>query len=152
MSTQKIIICIVVCFVIIFGSDYLWYEILMADSFTEPPNFRDQLNFPLIMVGVLIFCIVFCFLYPKGVEGSNKTQQGLRYGVLVAFLTIVPTALINYAVLSHAPLSEYITDMVFHIVQLGIVGIVVANLHGGAMGLRGDEGGGDRGDEGGGDS
>ncbi|MDH3245141.1 MAG: DUF1761 domain-containing protein [Saprospiraceae bacterium] len=152
MNAQKFIICVVVCFVLIFGTDYLWYEMLMADAFTDPPNMRENLNFPLIMLGVLIFCIVFCYLYPKGVEGNNKTQQGLRYGILIAFLTTVPMALINYAVYSHAPLSEYITDSVFHIVQLGVVGIVLANIHAGAMGNRGDESSGDRGDESSGDS
>lgn len=152
MNAQKAIICVVVCFVIIFGTDYLWYEVLMADAFTSPPNMRENLNFPLIMLGVLIFCIVICYLYPKGVEGSNKTQQGLRYGILIAFLTVVPTSLINYAVYSHAPFSEYITDAVFHIVQLGVVGIVLANIHGGALGARGDESSGDRGDESSGDA
>ncbi len=137
MKTQKLLICTLVAAVIIFVVDYLFYAVLMADFFSSS-HMRETPNFGMLILGILVFSFFFCYIYPHGVEGDNQVMQGLRYGVTIALFTVVSFGLIQYAVFDVAPFNEYLVDMIYKIVQLGIVGIVVATLvGGGSYGTRG---------------
>jgi hypothetical protein len=130
MNTQKLIISTIVGTIVYFGVSYIWYELLMSNYFTASPTMRDPINFPLIIVGSLIFLAVFCYIYPKGVSSNNKVSEGAKFGVIISLLTTVPMALIRYATVDVAPFSEYLVDAIFGIVLLAVVGIVVAFVSG----------------------
>src|ERR1700721_144549 len=59
----------------------------------------DQQNFfPLMLGAHVILSGAFVWIYARGVEARPWLAQGLRFGVAVALLTIVPTYLIYFAV------------------------------------------------------
>ena len=132
MNATKLLICTVVSTVYVFALDYLFYGILMTDFFSDC-CMNEMPNMLFLILGMAIFSLVFCLMYPKGVEGTNKTQQGLRYGIMVAFLVFVSGGFIWYSLFpteTCGELSEYLVDMIFRIVQIGLLGIIVAHISG----------------------
>lgn len=145
MSTQKLLIGTLIAFAFIFVLDYVWYGMLMSDYFTSPAGMRDMPLFPYLILGTLVMAYAFCAIYLKGREKNKPVvSQGVSYGILISLLMFVPMALIRYAVASHAPISEYLVDLIFRIVQMIILGIIIAKFFGldGARPGGRDDGGG----------
>jgi hypothetical protein len=70
----------------------------------------------------------FVWIYRQGVvEGRPFLGQGLRYGIAVAFLTVIPMYLIYYAV-QPLPRRLVAKQIVFDTIVTLILGVVVAWL------------------------
>jgi hypothetical protein len=145
MSTQKLLVGTLITLVYIFILDYLWYGILMSDYFISMPGVdRDMPLFPWLILGMLIMSYAFCAIYLKGREKNKPlVSQGINYGLLVLLLMFVPMAFIRYAVVEYAPLSEYLVDLAYRVVQILVLGIIVAKYFGleGARPGKVDDGG-----------
>ena len=141
MNLGKLAIGAVVSTIFIFLLDYVWYMVLMKDYFTMSPDAREQPMFLWLIIGLLIFSVAFVYIYIKGAEGGTPVQQGMRFGVWAALFMWVPMNLIWYALTSTAPLNEYLVDSVYRIVQMVVLGIIVAYVTG-VPGTRGKGAGG----------
>ena len=132
MSNQKLLIGTLITFAYIFILDYLWYGLLMHDSFASMPGVdRDMPIFPWLILGTLIMSYAFCAIYLKGREKNKPVvSQGVNYGILVLLLMFIPMLLIRYAVVAYAPMSDYLLDLVFRVVQILILGVIVAKFFG----------------------
>jgi hypothetical protein len=73
----------------------------------------------------------FVWIYARGVEAKPWVAQGVRFGVAVALLTIVPSYLI-YFVVQPMPGGVVIKQIIFDGVLLVILGTIVAWLYRGA--------------------
>jgi hypothetical protein len=67
----------------------------------------------------------FAWIYARGVEDAPWAGQGLRYGIAVAFLTVVPTYLIYYVV-QPMPAATVVKQIVFDAILIIVLGLVVA--------------------------
>ncbi len=131
MPTQKLAIGTLIAFIYIFFLDYLWYGILMRDFFTSTGADRDMPIFPWLILGTLIMAYAFCYIYYKGREKEKPVvAQGIRYGIMICLLMFIPMALIRYAVMDYAPFSEYLVDTLFRVVQIIILGVIIAKFFG----------------------
>lgn len=132
MNTTKLVICTLVGAVYCLLIDYVYYGMLMGGAGDE----SAMPNFIWMIVGYVIFALMFCLIYAKGVEGGNPTQQGLRYGILVGFLTAVSLGFILHGVSAGGGMEEWsnlgdvLRDSAYEVVKLGILGIVIAHLSG----------------------
>jgi hypothetical protein len=79
----------------------------------------------------VILAGAFVWIYARGVEAKPWLAQGVRFGIAVALLTIVPSYLI-YFVVQPMPASVVIKQIVFDGILLVILGIIVAWLYRGA--------------------
>ena len=70
----------------------------------------------------------FVWIYARGVESKPWLSQGLRFGIAVALLTIVPSYLI-YFVVQPMPAAVVIKQILFDGVLLLILGAIVAWLY-----------------------
>jgi hypothetical protein len=70
----------------------------------------------------------FAWIYARGVEARPWLAQGLRFGVAVALLTIVPTYIIYYVV-QPMPGATVVKQIVFDGVLMLILGSVAAFLY-----------------------
>lgn len=126
MSTTKLVICTLVSTIYVFALDYVWYGILTHEEGEAMPN-----SFVWIIVGTLIFSFFFSLMYGKGVEGYSRTQQGLRYGVMIAFLVFVSMSFVWHGVDPvEMTMNDVLKDSAFRIVQLGILGVIIGHLSG----------------------
>ena len=126
---NKLLLSTLSTFLILFVLDYIWYGYLMS-NFYPSDGMRASPIWLYLSVGYLIFSLLFSYMYPKGVEGSNKTVQGLRFGILVGLIIGLPFAFIEHSLLLIPVLDIGLVDTFYMAVKYGIAGLVVANIYG----------------------
>jgi len=129
MNLGKLAIGAVVSTIFIFLLDYVWYMVLMKED--------EQPDFLWLIIGLLIFSVAFVHIYIKGAEAGTPVQQGMRFGIWAALFMWIPMNLIWYAVIKDHPLNAYLIDCVYRLVQMVLLGIIVAYVTGVPGGSRG---------------
>jgi hypothetical protein len=84
------------------GSFVVHGVLLRADYMQLSGLFRTdadaQKYFPIMLLAHVLLAGAFVWIYARGVETKPWLAQGIRFGIAVALLTIVPTYLIYFAV------------------------------------------------------
>ncbi len=104
---------------LLLGSDYAQLTTLFrseADS---------QQQMPFMLAAHVIMAGAFVWIYARGAEEKPWLPQGLRFGVAVALMTVVPTYLIYYAV-QPMPGALVGKQIVFDGLLVVLLGIAVA--------------------------
>src|SRR6266542_4020694 len=117
-----------VVFVAWFIGSYVVHGVLLHDDYAKLPNlFRTESDaqqfFPLMVLAHIIMSGAFVWIYSRGVEAAPWLPQGIRFGVAVALLTIVPTYLIYYVV-QPMPGATVAKQIVFD----GVLTLVLASI------------------------
>jgi hypothetical protein len=102
MNKQYIIAWIVV-FVVWFAGSYVVHGVLLHEDYVKLSGlFRSEAEaqqyFPLLIFAHVLLSGALVWIYARGVEAKPWMAQGIRFGIAVALLTIVPTYLIYYVV------------------------------------------------------
>jgi hypothetical protein len=103
---------------LLLGADY------SAAGGMRPPAEAQRLMHWMILAQAL-FGVAFAWVYIHGKEEKPWLAQGVRYGIAIAFLTIIPTYLI-YHVVTPISFGLAIKQIVFDTVRLVLMGIAVA--------------------------
>jgi hypothetical protein len=130
---KKFLIAWIVLFVAWFLGSFVVHGVLLRSDYMQLTNlFRaegdQQKYFPLMFVAHVILSGAFVWIYARGVEARPWLAQGVRYGIAVALLTIVPTYMI-YFVVQPMPGDVVIKQIVFDGVLTVILGTIVAWLY-----------------------
>lgn len=114
------------------GSFIVHGTLLHADYAKLPNLFRPETEaqqyFPLMLLAHVIMAGAFVWVYSRGAEAKPWLGQGLRFGLAIALLTVVPTYTIYYVV-QPMPGVHVIKQIVFDSILLLILGAVVACLY-----------------------
>jgi hypothetical protein len=78
-----------------------------------------------IWVGQLIFTVLFAWVYTRGVENKPWLGQGIRYGIIMTLLAVVPAVCTEYVVFP-IPYTLALKWMVAGGIELVVLGVVVA--------------------------
>ena len=92
------------------------------------PEAEEHKYFPLMILAHVILSGAFVWIYARGVEAKPWLAQGVRFGIAVALLTIVPTYMI-YFVVQPMPGEVVIKQIIFDGVLLIILGTIVAWMY-----------------------
>ena len=130
---KKFLIAWIVLLIAWFLGSFVVHGPLLRSDYLQLTNlFRaegdQQKYFPLMLVAHVLLSGAFVWIYARGVEARPWLAQGVRYGVAVALLTIVPTYLIYYAV-QPMPGDVVIKQIAFDGVLTVILGTIVAWLY-----------------------
>jgi hypothetical protein len=87
---------------------------------------------PWMILAHAVFALGFTWVYLQGREDKPWLAQGVRYGIAVACLAIIPTYLI-YHVVTPVPLGVAFKQIVFDTIRVVLMGVVLAWLNRGAM-------------------
>ncbi len=103
---------------------------LLHDDYMQLPNlFRPEADaqryLPLMIVAHVILSGAFVWIYSRGVEDKPWLMQGIRYGVAIALLTVVPTYIIYYVV-QPMPGATVVRQIVFDGLLLVALGVAAA--------------------------
>jgi hypothetical protein len=133
---KKFLIAWVVLFIAWFIGSFVVHGVLLSADYMQLTSlFRTdadaQKYFPLMVLAHVILAGAFVWIYARGVEAKPWLAQGVRFGIAVALLTIVPSYLI-YFVVQPMPASVVIKQIVFDGILLVILGMIVAWLYRGA--------------------
>lgn len=104
------------------GSDYVKLHQLFR---TEADS---QKYFPLMLLAHVMTAGAMVWIYTRGIEAKPWLAQGLRFGAVVAFLTVIPTYLI-YFVIQPMPGAVVAKQIVFDGILIVLLGAVVAFLY-----------------------
>ncbi len=103
-------LAVLVFFVAAMATDFGLHGVLLqADYQALPALMRTPEDsaryFPIMLLAHVFIALTFVGIYQRGVQYHKPwAGQGLRFGLLVAFLTVVPTYMIYYAVQPLPPL------------------------------------------------
>lgn len=89
---------------------------------------ESQRYFPFMVLAHVIMAGALAWIYARGVERTPWLPQGLRFGLAVALLGVVPTYLIYYAV-QPMPGAIVAKQIVFDTILLLLLGVIVAYLY-----------------------
>ncbi len=126
----------IVVFIAWMAGSFVVHGTLLHDDYMTLPNlFRPEAEaqqyFPLMLLAHVILAGSFVWIYSRGVEDTPWTGQGIRFGLAVALLTIVPTYII-YHVVQPIPGNIAVKQILFDGVLLLGLGLLVAFLYRGA--------------------
>jgi uncharacterized membrane protein YagU involved in acid resistance len=93
----------------------------------RPPAEAQRLMHFIILAHAL-FGVAFAWVYVQGKEDKPWLAQGARYGIAIAFLTVIPTYLI-YHVVTPVPFDLAIKQIVLDTVRVVLMGVVLAWLN-----------------------
>ena len=130
---KRFFIAWAVVFVVWMAGSFVVHGILLHADYAKLPNlFRPETEaqqfFPLMLLAHVILAGALVWIYSRGAEAKPWLGQGLRFGVAVALLTVVPMYTIYYVV-QPMPGMHVIKQIVFDGILLLILGVVVAFLY-----------------------
>jgi hypothetical protein len=131
--SKKFIIAWFVLFVAWFLGSFVVHGVLLRPDYMQLTNlFRTegdaQKYFPLMILAHVILSGAFVWIYARGAEAKPWMAQGVRFGVAVALLTIVPTDMI-YFVVQPMPGEVVIKQIIGDGILIVILGAIVAWLY-----------------------
>jgi hypothetical protein len=130
---KKFLISWLVLFVVWMAGSFLVHGVLLNADYMALRNlFRSpedsQTFFPLMIIAHVFLSGALVWIYSRGVEAKPWLAQGVRFGLAVAFLTVIPTYMIYYVV-QPMPGATVVKQLIFDGVLTVLLGVVVAFLY-----------------------
>jgi hypothetical protein len=127
---KKFIVAWIAMFVAWFLGSFVVHGVLLHSDYMQLPNlFRAEADaqkyFLLMILAHVILSGSLVWIYARGTEAKPWIAQGVRFGIAVALLTVVPTYMI-YFVVQPMPGVIVIKQIVYDGVLMVILGIIVA--------------------------
>ena len=91
---------------------------------------------PWMLLAHAVFAVGFTWVYLQGREDRPWLIQGIRYGIAVACLAIIPVYLI-YHVVTPVPLTVAVKQIIFDTIRVVLMGVALAWLNRGATSRNG---------------
>ncbi len=130
---KKFFIAWLVMFVLYLAGGFLVHETLLKQDYLALPYlFRSQEDaapyFYLMLIAHVLMAGAFTWIYANGVENKDWLGQGIRFGVAVALLAVIPIYMI-YFVVQPMPSNLAIKQGIFDTILVVILGVVIAYLY-----------------------
>jgi hypothetical protein len=128
--TSKCIISALAMFVLTFALSFVVHGVLLQGDYMQMQRWmRPQADAHSMILWMVVahavFGLAFAWIYYQGREDKPWLAQGVRFGLAVAALAIVPIYLI-YHVVTPVPLAVAIKQIVFDTIRVVIMGVAVA--------------------------
>jgi hypothetical protein len=130
---KRFLIAWVVVFVAWMAGSFVVHGLLLGADYASLPNlFRPEAEsstlFPLMLLAHAILAGALVWIYARGVEDTPWMGQGVRFGLAVSLLTIVPTYMIYYVV-QPMPGALVVKQIVYDGILVVLLGLLVAYLY-----------------------
>jgi hypothetical protein len=129
---RKLLVAWVVVFVAWMAGSFIVHGTLLAADYSQHvgifrPDQDSQKLFPLMLLAHVMLAGALVWIYSQGVDTGPWLPQGLRFGLAIAFLGVIPTYVIYYVV---QPLSStlVVKQIVFDTILILLLGALTAFL------------------------
>ena len=131
MNPKKMLFALIAGFVTMFLLSGLWHMLIMGDFYEAngASNSLAEPNLLFIALGYFILALLMSYAYPLGYKGGKPVIEGLKFGVLMGLLWILPLGVVLFGVMESSG-TLLIVDAVWHVVEQGIGGIVIGLVYG----------------------
>ena len=108
----------------------LFHAVLAGDYLMSQMEVPTKMPEPwLILCFVLPVTLIMAYMYPKGYGGRDPALEGFRFGALVGIIMVLPLNMILIRAFD-ASIGVAIVDVPWHVVEEGLVGMVIALVYG----------------------
>jgi hypothetical protein len=125
----KCIISAGVMFIMAWGLSFVVHGLLLGGDYAATPGMRPPAEAEKIIGWLILaqafFGVAFSWIYVQGKEDKPWLAQGVRFGIAVAFLTVIPTYLI-YHVVTPVPFALALKQIGYDTVRVVLMGVVLA--------------------------
>jgi hypothetical protein len=130
---KRFFIAWLVIFVAWMAGSFVVHGVLLHDDYAKLSGlFRAEADaktyFPLMLLAHVILAGAFVWIYSRGVEAKPWLPQGIRFGLAIAALTIVPTYIIYYVV-QPMPGAVVVKQIVFDGILILILAVIAAFIY-----------------------
>lgn len=130
---RRFFIAWVVVFVAWMAGSFVVHGLLLHDDYSQLPNlFRPEAESQRLFVFMLLAHVImagaFVWIYARGVESRPWLGQGLRFGLAVALLAVVPIYMIYYVV-QPMPGAIAVKQIVCDAIVVLVLGAIVAYFY-----------------------
>jgi len=130
---KKFFIAWLVMFIVYMTGGFVVHALLLHEDYAQLPNlFRsDEESMPyfhLMVIAHVLMAGAFTWIYARGVEARPWLGQGLRFGLAIALLCVVPIYMIYYVV-QPMPGMLVVKQVSFDTIMSLVLGAVVAFLY-----------------------
>ncbi len=126
---KKCIISAVVMFIMAWALSFVVHGLLLGGDYAVTPGMRPpaeaQKIIGWLILAQALFGAAFAWVYVQGKEDKPWLAQGIRFGIAIAFLTVIPTYLI-YHVVTPVPFVLALKQIVYDTIRVVLMGIVLA--------------------------
>jgi hypothetical protein len=132
MALKKTLGAIVASFILLSAGGYLIHVVWLAQDYQQHSDLwraENAMHHRMLHIYIanLIFSIGAVLIYARGVEAKPWVGQGIRFGILLVLVTVIPNSLVQYFVypLPHQLVLKWITggSLLTLIVALAIAAI-----------------------------
>src|SRR3954469_18655308 len=124
--TKKCIISAVVMFVMAWALSFVVHGLILGPDYAATPGMRPPAEAQKIIYWLIlaqaIFGAAFAWVYCQGKDAKPCLTQGVRLGIAVACLTVIPTSLI-YHVVTPVPLVLAFKQIALDTIRVVLMGI-----------------------------
>ena len=129
---KKLVLAIVAAYILLMLTNYLIHSVWLASDYAAIPESHRSISgimrhFWIMAIGQIFFAAMFAYIYTRGREQKPWLVQGIRYGIVMTFMTVIPYSLSEYVVYI-VPYQLAIKWMVAGTIQLIILGVLVAGI------------------------
>jgi hypothetical protein len=128
----KFLVAWLVIFILWLAGGFVVHELLLGADYAATNLMRSEEEAQQLMVWMLIAHVImagaFVWIYSRGKESRPWLGQGLRFGLAVALLAVVPIYLIYYVV-QPQPGMLVVKQIVFDTILTLVVGAAVAFIY-----------------------
>ena len=131
MNAKKCILALIVSFIVMFLLSGLWHMYIMGDFYMEQnPAAKSEVMLGFVILGYAVLALLMAYAYPLGYKGGSPVGEGLRFGILIGLLWLVPRSIVLYGVENTGTGLVLIVDGVWHLAEQGIGGIIIGLIYG----------------------
>lgn len=132
MTPGKFLLRVVVMAIAMFALGYVGHQLLLGRAYTAiEPIMRSKTDMmahmPFALINSLLFSGAFVWIYSQGRSAKPWLGQGIRFGVAVWVLAVVPLYVTNY-VIEPWPGSFVVKILAWEFLATIVLGIFVAAL------------------------
>ena len=134
MNLKRWLQATVAAFVVIFAVEFVVHHFWLSDFYHAHaewwrPEAEMQSMMPLMLLSQLAFAALLALVYTRGYEqGKGGLGQGLRFGLLVGLLLMLPYSLMHYVVYPY-PASLIVSWFVGGLVETVLAGMVIGAIY-----------------------
>jgi hypothetical protein len=129
---KKLIIATIVGYIVLMATNYLVHSVWLKPDYDAIASSHRTIEgimhrFWAMALGQFFFAAMFSYIYTRGRENKPWLKQGIRYGIVMTFMTVVPYSLSEYVVY----IVNYMLAIKWMIaggIQLIVLGLIVAAI------------------------
>src|ERR1022692_3874080 len=130
---KKFFVAWIVIFIVWMAGSFVVHGVLLHDDYAKSSGlFRtdadSQAFCPWMILAHVMLSGALVWIYSRGAEALPWVPQGLRFGLAIALLTVIPTHIIYYVV-QPMPGMTVVKQIIFDGILTLILGVVVAFMY-----------------------